>query len=332
MCILKQIPRDFIVIESLNIDQSEGNYYYFELKKTNLTTNYAIKFIAERIHVPIKNISYAGNKDKQAETTQTISIRSYQDLSKLSLKEENLSLKYLGNGKQPISLGDLNFNYFEITIRGITNLPKIQEYFPNYFDAQRFSKNNAVIGKCLIKKDFKKAAELLKENNHSLFDKQLAKNPTNYVGAINSISKKILMIYLHSYQSELFNKMLNAHIQNNYLNITKTFSFGELSFTEKHDKKEFPLIGFETTPNKEILEILKQENLTLRDFIIRQLPNLSLEGTTRKAFVKVEKIKLSDLQDDELNKEKKKCSLSFQLPPGSYATMFVKTIFFKSYS
>ena len=326
MYILKQITADFIVIEKLNIESSEGNYYYFELQKTNLTTNYAIKLIAERIHIPIKNISYAGNKDKQAKTTQTISIRSYKDLSNLSLKEENLTLKYLGSGKQPISLGDLDSNYFEITVRNITNLPKIQEYFPNYFDEQRFSKNNAIVGKCLIKKDFKKAAELLKENNHPSFDKQLAKDPTNYVGAINSISKKILMIYLHSYQSALFNKMLNVHIQNNYPHKTKTFPFGELSFTEKQDNKEFPLIGFETTPNKEILAILKQENLTLRDFIIRQLPNLSLEGTTRKAFVKVDKIKISNLQDDELNKNKKKCIISFSLPPGSYATMFIKTI------
>lgn len=323
---LKQIPEDFIVIESLDLTPSEGNYYYFELKKTNLTTNYAIKLIAEQIRVPIKNISYAGNKDKQAITTQIISIKSYNNLSSLSLDEESLTLTYLSKGDHPISLGDLNSNYFEITIRNISKLPVLQDHFPNYFDEQRFSKNNSVIGKLLIKKDFKKAAELLRENNHLSLTNNLEKNPTNYVGAITSISRKILMIYLHSYQSKLFNEILSSHIKENYAYKSSEFNFGELSFTNQSDDKEFPLIGFDTDTNKEISAILQKENLTSRDFIIRQLPNLSLEGTTRNAFVKVNKLSLSELQEDELNKGMKKCKLSFQLPPGSYATMFIKTI------
>lgn len=331
MYTLKQIPEDFIVIESLDLSISEGNYYYFKLQKTNLTTNYAIKLISEQIRIPIKDISYAGNKDKQAITTQTISVKSYHDLSNLSLNEESLTLTYLNKGDHPISLGDLSSNYFEITIRNISKLPILQDTFPNYFDEQRFSKNNSVVGKLLVKKDFKRASELLSENNHISFNKQLEKNPTNYVGAITSISRKILMIYLHSYQSKLFNEILSSHIKENYPHKLHEFSFGNLSFTNQHDDKEFPLIGFDTDTNSEILAILQKESITLRDFIIRQLPNLSMEGTTRNAFVKVNKLSLSELQEDELNNGKKKCKISFQLPPGSYATMFIKAIFKDQY-
>ena len=39
---LKQIPEDFVVKEKLTITKSSGNYYYFFMQKTELTTEIEI--------------------------------------------------------------------------------------------------------------------------------------------------------------------------------------------------------------------------------------------------------------------------------------------------
>ena len=107
---------------------------------------------------------------------------------------------------------------------------------------------------------------------------------------------------------------------------TKTFSFGKLTFPlEKTTNQiKLPIIGFNTS--QPCLEILKKHPLSKRDFIIRQLPLLSQQGDMRNAFVKVKNLKFSKLTNDELNKNKKKITLSFDLQKGSYATMVVKSL------
>jgi tRNA pseudouridine13 synthase len=316
---LKQKPEDFIVKENIKLDFGPEKYSYFLLKKKDLTTHRAIKLISQKLHLNLKDIGYAGLKDKHAITYQYISIKGNHP--NLSINEPDIELTYKGTGPEPITLGSLSENYFEITIRDIEKKPKLISSFPNYFDKQRFSKNNAEIGKLLIKKEFKEATFLLKENKHPKLSQALEKNPTDYVGAINRIPRKILMLYLHSYQSKLFNYSLNNYIRENFPHKTKNFGFGELSFTKHYEELFLELPGFDS----------EQENLPddilPRDFIIRQLPNLSLESQKRPAFVKPTNIKLSDLEADELNKGKNKIKITFSLKKGSYATMFIKALF-----
>ncbi len=56
------------------------------------------------------------------------------------------------------------------------------------------------------------------------------------------------------------------------------------------------------------------------------MPELASEGDERNMFVKAEKLNIKT-EDDELNKDKKKCIISFVLPKGSYATIVIKKIF-----
>ena len=157
----------------------------------------------------------AGNKDKKAITTQRISIKSTKPLEKFKIDRDNLTLKLVGKGKTPISLGSLTKNHFEITVRNITHKPKIMNIFPNYFDEQRFSKNNAEIGKLIIKREFKKVTKLLGEN-HYCVKEYSQKKSTDFIGAIRTLPIKLIMLYIHSYQSKLFNRLLN-----NYINMEK---------------------------------------------------------------------------------------------------------------
>ena len=93
--------------------------------------------------------------------------------------------------------------------------------------------------------------------------------------------------------------------------------------------KQVPLVGFCTEFKNEeveifVKELLKEEELQLNDFIIKQIPNLSLEGDLRKVLVEIKEFKVLEKAEDELNEGKKKIKVSFQLPKGSYATRVIK--------
>ena len=59
--------------------------------------------------------------------------------------------------------------------------------------------------------------------------------------------------------------------------------------------------------------------MTQRDFIIRALPELSVEGAIRECFIDVEDLKIERMDDRAI--------VEFFLPKGSYATIVVKALF-----
>ncbi|NQV08942.1 tRNA pseudouridine(13) synthase TruD [Candidatus Woesearchaeota archaeon] len=300
---IKQTPEDFVVKELATLDfDDKGNYSYYLMWKKEFTTQKAVEKISRIFGIKDKFINYAGNKDKNAITEQYISINNGP---KKEIETEELMLKFLGKGKERINLGDLEGNKFIITVRNIENKPKRITKIVNYFDDQRFgiNKNNHVVGKLIIKKKFKEAVEEI--------DQEAEEN--NYISSLREIPKRILRLYVHAYQSYLWNKTVEEYIK-----------------TENKNTK-IPLVGFGTELKgklKKIVEnLMKQEEITLRDFIIREIPELSSEGNERDLFAEIKNLKISDLENDELNKTKKKYTISFELQKGSYATQVIKQLF-----
>ncbi len=318
---IKQKPEDFFVIEKTNMNlEKAGKYTYFIMKKKDYTTEKAIQVIADYFKIQRKRFGYAGNKDKRAITEQYCSVLGNIKNKKL----KDIEIEEVGKGNTPISLGDLKENYFEITVRNLNDneKPKKIDYVPNYFDDQRFgkNKNNHLIGKAIIKKDFEKAVKIINPDFEG----------TDYVGFLRKIPKKILMIYVHSYQSCIFNLIVEQYLQCKYKNKVKN----NAENFDKHINKniKIPLIGFSTEIEeieiKEITEnIMLQEKITYRDFIIRQIPELSSEGNERDLFVYIENLKSGELEEDELNQGKKKVKVSFSLSKGAYATNVIKHLF-----
>ena len=58
-------------------------------------------------------------------------------------------------------------------------------------------------------------------------------------------------------------------------------------------------------------------------------PEFSLEGDFRKAFFEVKNFSMSELEDDEEFKGKKKCLIKFDLGSGSYATIVIRALLAK---
>ena len=224
---IKQTPEDFIVKEMNDIILGNtGKYAYFLLKKKNYNTIKAIETIAKALGINVKNIGFAGNKDKNAVTEQLISIKNgKKDFEKVSLKD--IGLKYVGKGDEEIYLGRLKGNEFYITIRGLEDkeIKKIEEkaknkqiFMPNYFGEQRFSKSNHWIGKAITNRDFKKAVELVLESNseqNERIEEHLQRQKNDFIVALKIIPFKMLKLYVHSYQSFLFNRTLEEYISVN---------------------------------------------------------------------------------------------------------------------
>ena len=335
---IKQVPEDFIVKEITNVAICDtGKYTYFILKKKNYNTIKAIETIASSLRISPKNIGFAGNKDKNAVTEQLISIKNgRKDLEKAQLK--GIGLKYIGKGDEEIYLGGLKGNEFEITIRNLedTEIKKIEEkaknnliFMPNYFGTQRFSKNNHLVGKSITNGDFKKAVELALESNleqNERIKEHLQKQKNDFIGALKIIPFRMLKLYVHSYQSFLFNKVLEE-----YVNINQKIHIGKKSSNKINYDEKIPIIGFSTelkdlknNKTKKIIErLMEEEKITERDFIIRAIPDLSSEGSERSAFINISNFKIINVEKDELNKEMKKMAVSFNLPKGCYATVLI---------
>ncbi|MCF7872344.1 tRNA pseudouridine(13) synthase TruD [Candidatus Woesearchaeota archaeon] len=334
---LKQTPEDFQVFEIPDRTWlKEGNYQVWKLTKKNYNTEDAIQQICKTLNLERKFISYAGTKDKNAITEQYITIKNKPKETIQNLKLKDIHLEFQGCTNQPLSLGNLKGNKFKITIRNLekntaekilelnqktTQTPKQNKQIPNYFDEQRFQKNNAEIGKLLIKKEYKKTYELLK-NDHQYGEKlkeYLKENKNDYINAIRTIPKKILKLYIHSYQSKLWNHTTNI--------ILKTYKKEKIPDTT-------PLIGFGTeTQNektKKILnKIMEEEKITERDFIIKEIPELTTEGTTRKTYIDLQDLKINKPKKDEINTQNDKNPLfkittEFTIGKGSYATIIIK--------
>jgi len=320
---IKSIPEDFVVKEICSLEfKDKGKYGYFLLKKKNYTTNKAVEVISKVLNVFLKNINYSGLKDKSSVSEQYISVYSYNK-GYFEWKNTDLEIKFLGYGDERINLGICKFNNFIITVRDLSKkIPVNAKFMENYFDEQRFGKENfnIGIGMMLIKRNFKNLCKKL----------NLDVKNNDFIGALRSFNKKILKLYLHSYQSYLFNLVLKEYIKLKFLrnNVKNGFLFTDL---DNFNALKIPLLNFDTRFNDEVIEkiylyIIEKEGIIQNDFLIREMPELINPGVERNAFIEIKELCYKYF-NDELNDGKLKCVLNFTLPAGSYATILLKKVF-----
>lgn len=312
--IIKKFPEDFIVEEVPITFSGKGKYAIYRLTKINYNTESAINYICKKFNIDKKRINYSGLKDKHAVTTQYISINN--DNGKLNLNKNDLNLEFISFNNEPLNLGCLMGNNFKILIRELTD-EEIRQFnekispdwiFPNYFDDQRFSKNNLEIGLSILKRDFKNACIL----------SNIEVNNNDYVNALKTVPKKILLLYIHSVQAYIFNEELTQKVMKMGDYYLKEYRHGQLAFLKNRNYYEslsIKLPGFDTDS-----ELLKKLGINKRDFIIKQFPEISVESFERNCFVKTKIFY-------KINKQNKEILLEFFLPKGSYATMLIKSLF-----
>ncbi len=302
--VIKQRPEDFIVRErSLAEPKASGSYSYIRVRKRNLTTMEAAEAIAAHLGIPSGDVGFAGAKDRAAVAEQVMSVKGDFRKKLESLSAANMDVEFLGKCGSPVSLGDLEGNDFEIIVRNAEKKPERISRFVNYFGEQRFSRNNAEVGKAIIKGDFRKAAALA-DNKRA--ECHLKEHKNDCIGALRSMPRRTLMMYLHSYQSLLWNRTAEMHVKQN----------------REGANIAIPLVGFATEYKDDavksiVKDILEKEGVTERDFIIREMPEMSLEGCERQLFAEPEGLRIEDIGEGSYR-------ISFFLPKGCYATEAVR--------
>ena len=77
-------------------------------------------------------------------------------------------------------------------------------------------------------------------------------------------------------------------------------------------------------------EVLEGENIRLADLRVRQLHRISVGGVERAALVAPQGLVISCPEEDDLYPGRKKTTLRFFLPRGSYATLLIKRLMLPS--
>ncbi len=325
---IKQTPEDFVVRERLDLKIEPGRYAYYRLNKRVWTTQAAVGQVARAFRKRPRFINFSGNKDKQALTEQYISIL-HGPRRGLGLQGGDITLEYLGQGRERLNLGTSSGNEFEITVRNLSgdSRPRALSQVPNYFDEQRFGMNlnNHLVGKSLILKDFGKACSLVPETRE-----WLSKSPRDYVGALRGLPKRVLRLYAHAYQSWLWNRTACSCLEG-FPHRSISWPLGELILPEKPVKNiRIPLLGYDSEIPRGLgrttREIMKSEGISPEDFCVKQFQEFDLRGDIRDMMAEPRGLDIGPLRDDELNPGKKKCLVKFSLQSGSYATMLIRAI------
>ncbi len=199
--IFKASPEDFRVDEDLGFEASgEGEHLFLHIEKRGVNTEELVKHLSRLLDKSPKLISYAGLKDRQAITTQWLSIHT----PGLEIPEaeglEGPGFKVLKTARhsRKLKTGFLAGNRFTLTLREVndpaaleTRLLLIQkEGVPNYFGPQRFGHEG----------------QNLQRAEKMLFEKMKVKD------------RFLKGIYLSAARSGLFNLICSARVAGNSWN------------------------------------------------------------------------------------------------------------------
>ncbi len=164
--LIKLVPEDFRVRELTRVTPgAKGPVSVYELSKRKIDTFEALRRVSARSDVPLDRIAYVGLKDRQAVTTQLISVERGRIDTKLRIP--GIRLRYLGRLPRPLSAEDLLGNAFELVVRDMgaadvqplgDRLTRLERHgLINYFDDQRFGSlvaGQGLPGRHLVEGDF----------------------------------------------------------------------------------------------------------------------------------------------------------------------------------
>jgi len=230
--------------------------------------------------------------------------------------------------------------------------------FPNYFGEQRFGssrKNTHLIGEKLLQDDIdgalmlflcssegetheeaKLARKELEESGDyaralNSFPKHLrlersmlahlARKPDDKLGSFRSLPRNILLMFIHAYQSDLFNRLLSERLAEDGGSLEleegeyfcgETLGFPDLNKTEGEGWIAAKLIGYNTPLNPREKELFDSQNIQKDAFRMKSIPEIASKGTYRTLLAPLKDFSYKD------------SLFRFSLPSGSYATVAMR--------
>ena len=153
--VLKASAEDFQVDEVLDIPLTgDGEHLWIWVEKRGLNTEEAARRIAKAAGVPLRTVSYAGLKDRQALTRQWFSVqlpgKADPDLS--AAENDTLKILKTARHRRKLQRGAHSANGFTLRLTQFKGDKEaidarlqqiVREGIPNYFGAQRFGHDGA---------------------------------------------------------------------------------------------------------------------------------------------------------------------------------------------
>lgn len=347
-------PEDFVVEElPLYEPTGTGTHTFFAIRKRNLSTLEAINRIARELKTHTRQFGYAGLKDKNAVTTQVLSVEGVTPERVLKIERPNIEVLWAERHPHKLRVGHLRGNRFQITGRDIPHdaMPRIEsvmtrlatEGVPNRFGTQRFgSKNDShLIGKALVKSDWEAVVRYILTDEALQIDdvarrmqRELTRKPIEKV--IMGIPHRLRKLYLSAYQAYLFNRILEK----------RAADLGELlegDIAVKHENGA-PFLVENTTleqPRADAFEISPsgpifgyKMRLPAGDVLTLETSLLADEEVRFEAFRKVVGIRLPGtrrplrmpMQWHGVSAVDSGVCLNFTLPAGGYATVVLEEL------
>ena len=337
-------PKDFIVEELPLYEPSRtGTHTYFAIRKRNLSTIEAINRIARELQVHTRHIGYAGLKDKNAITTQVLSVEGVTPERVLRIEQPTIEVLWAERHPHKLRVGHLRGNRFRLTLRDIphTTLTQIKtamdrlvtEGVPNRFGIQRFGNNNDshLIGKALVKADWEAVKRYMHANEDIPQQKKFDRKPVETI--VNIIPHKLRRLYLSAYQAHLFNRILEKRMPHLGTlldgDIAVKHSNGAPFLVENPTIEQPRADAFEISPSGPIfgykmrmpsgdvrdleISVLTDDGIHLEKF--RKVAGIRLPGTRRPLRMPIQLHEVSTVGNNA------GIRLSFTLPAGGYATV-----------
>ena len=304
---------DFIVKEESIDFTNRGNFIILKIQKQKLSTWDLIDILAKNLKIYENEIGYAGLKDKNATTTQYISIpRKYSKEIK-RFKHSKIQILETCLHSTKLNIGDLKGNSFEINLHEVdeNDINTIQKRLksiakigmPNYFGYQRFGKD--------YKQNLEKARRIIYED-------------------LDMKDHKLKKMLISMYQSDLFNKCLAYRVKSSHetfkllsgdvfldLNKNKFFTPKNISEAMKNDFIDHKIVPTGLLCGKKAFRSLYEA----REIEIKFDDMYIQEKGLRRAFLAFPKI-----ESVSYDKKESKCKLIFSLPKASYATVLIENI------
>ncbi len=195
--VIKRVPEDFVVDEMLGFTPSgAGEHVFLRIEKCGENTDYLARQLAKLAGVPVRNVCYAGLKDRHARTTQWFSVQLPGQAGPdwQALESATVRVLEVTRNDRKLRKGAASGNRFELTVRDVSapvdalerRLAEIASHgVPNYFGPQRFGHDGA---------NLERARELFATGGRRVDRHQRG-------------------LYLSAARSELFNQVLAERVQ-----------------------------------------------------------------------------------------------------------------------
>lgn len=167
--------------------------------------------------------------------------------------------------------------------------------------------------------------------------KHLKKNK-DFLTAISLIDRRLLRLYLETYQSYVWNSVLSNIIKDTFSKVyyfpyyVGNFVF-PLEYTDDAVRRvrdiKIPLphrdVEIPDFLRKYFSEVTLKEGISLKEFLIPKEMKVDFTKMERKAWINFPEVSWK-VEDDEYFEQRKKITIEFGMPPGSFATILVKKI------